>query len=153
MASLLIERLQFVAGIAPIADAHAGGVVSDVYDMRAFERLVFVVYRGVATGGTAAPTYTALACDDVTPTNTTAVPFRYRKSLGAVATATATGFQATAGSAAIDLIEVDARDLASTGYGYIQLNIAETVNDPVVAAVLAIGEAKIARNTYPTVTD
>ncbi len=154
MSALLIERLQPVKGIDPVADAHAGGVASDVYDMSAFSRIVFLVYRGVATGGTAAPTYTVDACDDIVPTTTSAIPFHYRKSLGAVALATASGFQATAGSSAIDVIEVNDSALAASGYRYIRLAIAETVNDPVVAAVLALGELKVAGSgTYETVTD
>lgn len=154
MSGLLLERLQPVAGIAPVADGMAGGVTSDVYDMSAFERIVFLVYRGVASGGTAAPTYTVLACDNTTPSNTTAIAFKYRKSLGAVADATTAGFQATAGSAKIDAIEVDESALAASGYRYIQLSIAETVNDPVVSAVLALGELKVGGSgAYADVTD
>lgn len=154
MSGLLMERLQIVKGIAPVADGMAGGVASDVYDMSAFSRILFLVYRGVATGGTAAPTYTVLACDDIVPTNTVAIPFNYRKSLGAVATATASGFQATAGSNAIDVIEVREDALAASGYRYVELAIAETVNDPAVSAVLAIGELKFAAaGAYDTVTD
>ena len=154
MSGLLIERLQPVKGIDPVADGMAGGVYSDVYDMSAFSRIVFLVYRGVATGGTAAPTYTVEACDDTTPTNHPTVPFNYRKSLGAPAVATATGFQATAGSSAIDLIEIDESALAPSGYRYVRLAIAETVNDPAVSAVLALGELKDARNAaYADVTD
>lgn len=153
MSGLLIERLQFVKGIDPIADAHAGGVASDVIDMSAFSRLVFIVYRGVATGGTAAPTYTVDACDNTTPSTTSAVAFSYRKSLGAVANATATGFQATAGSSAVDVIEVREDAVAALGYKYARLAIAETVNDPVVSAVIVMGELKEQRSTYATVTD
>lgn len=154
MSALLLERLQFVMGIAPIADAHAGGVASDVIDVSPFSRLVFVSIRGVATGGTAAPTYTVQACDDIVPTTTSAVAFKYRKSLGAVETATTTGFQATAGSAAIDVIEIGESALAELGYQYARLAIAETVNDPVVATVLVFGELKQATSgTYETVTD
>lgn len=153
MSGLLIERLQFVKGIDPIADAHAGGVASDVIDMGAFSRLVFLVYRGVATGGTAAPTYTVDACDNTTPSTTSAIAFNYRKSLGAVTAATTTGFQATAGSSAIDVIEVREDALAASGYRYVRLAIAETVNDPVVSCVVVLGELKSARSTYSTVTD
>jgi dihydroorotase-like cyclic amidohydrolase len=149
----LLERLQFVKGIDPIADMNNGTVASDVIDMSAFSRIVFVVYKGVATGGTAAGTYTVLACDNTTPSNTTAVPFQYRKALGALANATTTGFQSTAGSSSIDVIEVREDAVASTGYRYIELSIAETVNDPIVACVLVLGELKDAAATYATVTD
>jgi hypothetical protein len=154
MSGLLIETLQFVKGIDPVADAHAGGVASDVIDMSPFTRLVFLVYRGVATGGTAAPTYTVDACDDTTPSNTTAIPFNYRKSSGAVTAATAVGFQATAGSSAIDAIEVHESALAPSARRYVRLAIAETVNDPVVSGVLIFGELKDAGSgAYATVTD
>lgn len=153
MSGLLIERLQFVKGLDPVADAHNGAPGSDVIDMSAFSRIVFISYRGVATGGTAAPTYTVEACDDIVPTTQSAIAFHYRKSLGAVTAATTTGFQATAGSSAIDVLEVREDALTASGYRYIRLKIAETVNDPVVACILVLGELKEQRSTYATVTD
>lgn len=153
MSGLLIERLQFVKGLDPVADAHNGAPGSDVIDMAPFQRIVFLMYRGVATGGTAAPTYTVEACDDTTPTNTTAIAFYYRKSLGGVTLATTSGFQATAGSSAIDVLEVREDALSASGYRYIRVKVAETVNDPVVACMVVLGERKDQANTYPTVTD
>jgi len=153
MSSLLIERLQFVKGLDPVADAHNGAPGSDVIDMSAFSRIVFLSYRGVATGGTAAPTYTVEACDDISATTKSAIAFHYRKSYGAVTAATATGFQATAGSGAIDVLEVREDALAASGFRYIRLKIAESVNDPVVAAIIVMGELKDQRSTWATVTD
>lgn len=150
---LLIERLQFIKGLDPIADAHNGAPGGDVIDMSPFSRIVALMYRGVATGGTAAPTYTVEACDDTTPSSTSAIPFDYRKSYGAVTAATATGFQATAGSSAIDVLEVREDALAASGYRYIRVKVAETVNDPVVACIVYLGELKAARGTWATVTD
>lgn len=153
-AGLLIERLQFIKGIDPIADAHAGGVYSDIYDMSEFSRILFSVYRGVATGGTAAPTYTVEASDDISGSNVSAIPFHYRKDGAAVALAASTGVQAGAGSSKIDLIEVREDALAASGYRYIRLKIAETVNDPVVSGVMAIGERKVdSVGAYPDATD
>lgn len=151
--ALLIERLQPIKGLDPIADAHNGAPGGDVIDMAPFRRLVALMYRGVATGGTAAPTYTVEACDDIVPTNVVAIPFHYRKSLGAVAQATASGFQATAGSSAIDVLEIREDALAASGYRYVRVKVAETVNDPVVACIVYLGELKVARDTYATVTD
>ncbi len=153
MSGLLIERLQFVKGLDPIADAHNGAPGSDVIDMSAFSRIVFISYRGVASGGTAAPTYTVEACDDIVPTTQSAIAFSYRKSYGAVTNATTSGFQATAGSSAIDVLEVREDALTASGYRYIRLKIAETVNDPVVACILVMGELKEQRSTWATVTD
>lgn len=142
MSGLLLERLQPVKGIDPVADAHAGGVATDIIDMSAFTRLVFLVYRGVATGGTAAPTYTVDACDDTSASAHTAIPFYYRKDGAAEAVALAAGVQAAAGSSKIDLIEIHESALAPSGYKYVRLAIAETVNDPVVSGVIALGELK-----------
>jgi hypothetical protein len=150
---LLIERLQFIKGLDPIADAHNGAPGGDVIDMAPFSRIVALMYRGVATGGTAAPTYTVEACDDVVPTTQSAIPFHYRKSYGAVTLATATGFQATAGSSAIDVLEIREDALAASGYRYVRVKVAETVNDPVVACIVYLGELKVARDTWATVTD
>lgn len=154
MSGLLIERLQPVKGLDPVADAHAGGVASDVIDMSPFSRIVFTVYRGVATGGTAAPTYTVEACDDITPTTHTPIPFHYRLDGAAVAAATASGVQAAAGSSKIDQIEVREDALAALGFRYIRLAIAETVNDPVVASLEVRGELKNRRSgAYENVVD
>lgn len=150
---LILEGFQLIKGLDPVADAHNGAPGSDVIDMMPFSNIAFISYRGVATGGTAAPTYTLEACDDIVPSTTSAIPFHYRKSYGAVTAATATGFQATAGSSAIDVIEVREDALAALGYRYIRLKIAETVNDPVVACILVLGKLKVARATWNTVTD
>lgn len=151
---LIIERFQFIKGLDPIADAHNGAPGGDVIDMAPFSRIVAFMYRGVATGGTAAPTYTVEACDDTTPSNTSAVAFHYRKSYGAVTAATSTGFQATAGSGAIDVLEIREDALAASGYRYVRVKVAETVNDPVVACIAYFGELKVARDAaYATVTD
>ena len=141
--TLFLEQFHAGKGLDPVADAHAGGVASDIVNMSAWGKCTYLVYRGVATGGTAAPTYTVEACDDTTPSNTSAVAFHYRKVdstdiEGEITEATATGFQATAGSSKVDIIEVSASALAASGYKYVRLAIAETVNDPVVSAVLIL---------------
>lgn len=154
MSSLLIERLQFIKGLDPIADAHNGAPGSDVIDMSPFSRIVFLSYRGVATGGTAAPTYTVEACDDTTPTTTSAIAFNMRESYGAVTDEPTTGEQATAGSSAIDVMEIHESALAASGYRYVRLKIAETVNDPVVACIVVLGELKTPTGSaYGTATD
>lgn len=154
MSGLLIEELQFIKGIDPVADAHAGGVTSDVIDMSEFSRIVFLSYRGVASGGTAAGTFTVEACDDTTPSNVSAIPFHYRKDGAAVAAAASTGVQVAAGSSKIDVFEVREDALSASGYRYIRLKIAETVNDPVVACVLVFGQRKSKSSAaYPDATD
>ncbi len=71
MSGLLMERLHLIKGLDPVADAFAATVSSDVVDMSEFSRVLFVVHVGVGATGTS--TFTVEACDDIVPTNTTAI--------------------------------------------------------------------------------
>ena len=135
--------VKFVKGIDPIADAFAGTVYSDIISMKEHKTCIFLIYKGVSTGGTDNGTITVQACDDVSASHTSAIPFRYQEitsgdTPGAITDATTAGFSITAGSSHMYAIYVDADDLASSGYGYIRLKQVEVTNDPVVAAVVAI---------------
>jgi len=149
MSSLLMERLHIVKGLDPVADAFAGATVySDVVNVKNLSRVLFVVFGGVATAGTGASTFTVEACDDVTPSNVSAIPFESREiatgdAEGAITARAATGYVGTAGSSKISLIEVREDALAASGYGYVRLKAAESVNDPVVGCILVIGESKL----------
>lgn len=134
----LNQEIHWVKGIDPIADAFAGTVNTDVFEAWG-EEILFLIYKGVGATGTS--TITVQACDDIVPTNTTAVPFRYRVSTtgdtwGAWTAAAAAGFTTTAGSSQVYEIRVDAGDLGGTGYGYIRLNAVEVVNNPVLGGIL-----------------
>lgn len=117
MNELLMERLHLAKGIDPVADAFAGTTAAtDVVSLRGYDRVLFVVYIGVGVTGT--QTWTVEACDDVTPTNTTAIAFWYREVLtgdteGAITRAAAAGFTVTAGSSKLALIEAAAEDVAA----------------------------------------
>jgi hypothetical protein len=152
MSGMLMERLHLVKGLDPVADGLSGTVYSDVVDMADFERILFVVYGGVASGGTGASTLTVQACDDIVPSNRTAIPFKSREiattdAEGAITDRAAAGYVATAGSSKITLVEVHQSALAETGYHYVQLKTVESVNDPVVTAILVIGEKKQAASS------
>ena len=139
---LSLEKLHFVSGLAPVADALAGSAVSDIVNGKNFGKLFFVIHKGVGATGTS--TITIDACDDVVPTNTTAIPFRYRNitsgdTVTALTEAAAAGFTTTAGSAQLILVEVDAVELAKTGYGYCRLAATEVVDSPVLAGILIFG--------------
>lgn len=153
--ALLMERLQFVKGIDPVADALSGTVYSDIVSMRNLRRVLFVVYGGVATGGTGASTFTVEACDDVSASNVSAIPFFSREIAttdveGAITARASTGYVGTAGSSKITLIEVREDALAASGYGFVRLKAVESVNDPVVTAIVVIGESKIPGALKPT---
>lgn len=137
--SLILERAHFVKGIDPVADFADTVQSSDVVSMRGHEKLLAVIHKGVGTTGTS--TITVEACDDVVPTNTTAIPFRYRAmtsgdTAGAITLATAAGFTTTAGSSQLYLVEVDAEAVAAAGYTFVRVKMTEVVNSPVLGGML-----------------
>lgn len=144
MSGLLMERLQLIKGIDPVADAFAGTVATDVVDMSEFSRVVFIFYGGV--GATGDSTVTIEACDDVVPTNTSAIAYFSREDHagdeGAITARAATGFIPTAGSSRIAAFEVHESALASTGYRYVRAKFVEDTDSAVLGCVLIVGEAK-----------
>jgi hypothetical protein len=145
---MLSQIAHFVTGVDPVADLFGSGTAtnySDVVSVKQAHAVHFLVWTGVGSTGTA--TLTVQACDDTTPSNRTAIAFRYRKNIdtassdvfGAMTTATTAGFNTTAAVAGqMYLIEVDADLLAPSGYSYCQLKMVEVVNDPVLGGVLII---------------
>jgi len=129
---------KIVKGLDPVADAFAGTVTSDVFSMKNHKLAVAVISKG--TGATGTSTITVLACDDVTPSTTSAIPFKYQAitsgdTPGAITNATTAGFATTAGSSQRYLVYIDASDLASSGYGYCQINAVEVVDSPVLGGI------------------
>ena len=142
---LLMENRHFVKGLDPVADAFAGTVSSDVVSMREYGRVLFIVHIGVGATGTS--TITVEACDDVTPTNQTAIAFWSREittgdTEGAITRQAAAGFVTTAGSSKIVLVEVEAKDVGEAsvnsivGNEFVRLTAVESVNSPVLAGIM-----------------
>jgi len=152
--SIFTENNHVVMGLAPVADAFATTVYSDIVNLRDWKHVTFIIIKGVGTTGTS--TVTVQACDDVTPSNRTAVAFKYRActaddTWGALTSATTAGFALTAGSAQLYAVEVDAQGIVSSGYGYCQLKLVEVVDAAVLAGILIIlSEPRYARATAPT---
>lgn len=140
---MLSENLKFVAGLAPAADRWNTGPSTDIVSLESASEVTFLVYQSGGTTGCAAVTVDA--CDDFTPSNTTAIAFRYRKiagstssdSAGAVTAATASGFVTTAAEAALYEIHVRASELPA-GKPNVRLTCTESVNDPVNGSVVII---------------
>lgn len=142
---MVLDELYFAKGLDPVADAFAGTVRSDVIDASLFNKLVFIIHKGVGTTGTSV--ITVQSSDDTSPMNETAVPFKYRAvtsadTQGAVTQAAAAGFTLTAGSSQVYAIEVDPQDLASTGRKYCNLKAVEDVDAAVLAGITVIGWPK-----------
>lgn len=140
--SIMTQRGHIVNSLPPVADAFDGTKRSDVHNMENYHGCTFLIYKGVGTTGTS--TITVNACDNTTPSNRTAIPFRYRActssdTWGAVQTATTAGFTTTAGSNHLYEIIVDADELGKTGYGFVELTATEVANDPVLGGIMWIG--------------
>lgn len=157
---LFSERNLIISGIVPVADAFAGTVYSDIYDVSEAHQLTFIRYQGAEATGTS--TLTVEACSTITATATTAVTFRYRRVAdttasdvpGAVTAATTAGFTTTAGGNQIYIIEVDASVIAATGYKYARLKSVESANDPVTGCLFAIlSDLRLAQATPASMID
>lgn len=140
---ILSQNAMYIKGLDPVADAFEGTVYTDIINMKNFNDLQFVVYKGVGTTGTS--TLTVEACDDTSASNTTAIVFKYKRCCntadvqGALTAATTSGFTTTAGSSEIYVISVSAEDVASTGYGYVRLKAVQSVDAAVLGGILVIG--------------
>ena len=142
MAKSLLEDLRFAMGLAPVADYDAGGVSSDIVNCEDYDKVVFLVVKGVGVTGTGV--LTIEASDDVSASNTTAVPYRSIEVTGADVTSAApteraaAGFTMTAGSATLIAAEVDAVELSKAGYKYVRATLTESVDSPVLAGIVVL---------------
>lgn len=134
----ILDKLHFVKGVDPIADAFAGTVQTDIVECLG-QGVLFFRYDGVGTTGTSV--VTVQACSTIGAAATTAVVFNYRISTtadtwGDWTAATTAGFTTTAGSSQMYQIYVDAGVLAETGYGYARAVFTESVDSEVLGGVL-----------------
>lgn len=138
-----LEKLRFTQGLPPVADYGAAGVSSDVIDMSGHNKAIFVIQKGAGATGTGV--LTIEACDDTTPSNTTAVPYRYRETtaadvLGTLTEAAAAGYTVTAGANILVVVEVDAVEVRKAGatFEFVRLTMTESTDSPVLAGILVI---------------
>lgn len=143
MSGQLAQSVHPVIGINAVADAFAGTVYSDVVKVTNYSKIVFIAHHGVGATGTS--TFTVLAGDDTAdpPSNSTAIPFRYKvmttsDTEGAYTAATTAGFLSTAGSNQLYWIEVDAEEVADTGYKYCCLKCVEGTDSPRLGGVIIL---------------
>lgn len=133
-----LNNQHFIKGLDPVADAFSGTVYSDVVSLANFNSALFTIHKGAGATGTS--TITVEACDDIVPTNTTAVPF-FSKSItstdvqGAVTARAAAGFTTTAGASQIYAVQVHSEEIANAGYSYVRLKMVEVVDSPVLGGV------------------
>lgn len=144
----------WVKGLDPIANAFAGTVRSDVVRGGNHRSVTFIIYKAVGATGTA--TITVEANDDVTPSNSRAIPFKYRScttgdTWGTLTDATTAGFTTTAGSSQLYEITVDTDELGDGGEKYLSLKSVEVVASPVLGGILILmNDPRIAQATPAT---
>lgn len=138
-------------GLVPVADAFAGGVSTDVISLEHYRKATFIVMTGAIEDSGVSNLFKVQACDNTTPSTTVDMAFT-RKTLpwsttvdtwAASAIAPSTGYNFTVNNAvanAVHVAEVLAEEVeaAAPGYQFVRLNIAETVNKTITAAVLVI---------------
>jgi len=142
MPGLLMDDLNFYNGNVLTAheDMFNGDPASDVVNMANYGSCMFVVVKSAGATGTA--TITCEACDDVTPTNSSAVAFTYKEctsgnTWGSTTEASSSGFTTTAGANQCYVCEVQADGLYST-YGFVRWVCTEVVNNPCDGAMVTV---------------
>jgi hypothetical protein len=158
MTALMLERSQTEVGLAPVADfAGADPTYTDVISLKNHFRAVIRIMLGVVNTGTVK--FTVNACDDVVPTNETAVDFWYRVTVAAAApgaitrTTAAAGVTSAATASQIIEIEITQEDLIASGYAFFRLKNDEVVNDPALGAIsITLYEPRFAGSTFLTAT-
>lgn len=141
--SLLMERYHFVKGVDPVANAFAGATVrSAVINMKEYDRVLFVIYKGAGAVGQSV--VTVLASSDAAVTSSSAIAFHYRRACastdveGTLTAVEASGFTTTAAASEFYLVEVKADDLVASGYHYVVMNMAESAANAVSGCIFAI---------------
>lgn len=154
MATSAFQNNHSTIGLAPVADAFAGTVYSDVVSLSGHNEALFTVIKAVGATGTS--TITVQACDDFTPSNRSAIPFVYRvcttpDTWGEWTVAAATGFTTTAGSN--QLYEIVARaENCPAGYPNVQLKAVEVADSEVLGGILiTMGTPKYGGESQGTV--
>lgn len=135
-------------GLVPVADCFAGGVATDIISLANYNRALFTIITGAIEDANISNIVTVDACDDTTPSNTTAMAFYHRSqqwsatvdTWSAWTAATSSGYNFTSNNAVANAVhqitftasEVEA---AQAGYEFARVSIAETANKTITATV------------------
>jgi len=139
--------------IAPV-DINGGAVTGDIFSMENYSHVDIIIQLGV-TG--AASTVTVKECDDFSPSNSTAIAFKYAAeataggdTLGSLTACASTGFATGTANGIFYVISIDAAEL-SAGYPCIQLNMSDPSASTFVSAVAVLSGARYAEDASATV--
>lgn len=136
----LYEELHVVNALVPVADAFAATKYTDIIKLAKHHKITFVIITGANAGGDSV--VTVEACDDVTPTNSSAIAFRYKActsgdTFGAMAACASTGFTTSTTANSMYVVEVTS-DMLTQGYEYVRLKLVEDTDNAVTAGIAAI---------------
>lgn len=137
----LSEQVAIAVALAASADVFSGTVNSDVYSLKHYSKLAFLINKGAGATGTTL--LTIQACDDLTGANPVAIPFNVRvqdadgQNRGDILQVAATGFTTAAGANKLYTIELQA-DQLPVGKECVFLRGVEQVDSAITGDVLAL---------------
>lgn len=126
--------------IAANEDIFNGDPATDVINLAEYGSVIFFIICNAGAVGTA--TITVESCDDVTPTTTTEIAFKYWECTtpdiwSDMKAAESTGFTTAAAADKMYAIEVSAEELADTDQ-FVRLKCTEVADAAVDGAIMAI---------------
>jgi hypothetical protein len=134
-----------VVNIIPPVDINGAAKNSDVFSMKNYAHVDIVIQLGV-TG--AASTVTVEECDNVTPSNSTAIAFAVYKeetaagdTLGARTAVTTAGFATSTNDNVMYVISIDADELTDA-YPYLRIAMSDPSASTIVSAVAVLSGAR-----------
>lgn len=148
-----ISEQGHVVNIIPPVDINGAAKNSDVFSMKNYSHVDIVIQLGV-TG--AASTVTVEECDDVTPTNSTAIAFAVYKeetaagdTLGARTAVTTSGFATSTNDNVMYVISIDADELTD-GYPYLRIAMSDPTASTIVSAVAVLSGPRYGKQQSAT---
>jgi hypothetical protein len=135
-------------------DIFAGNPATDVISMSKYGQVAFQIIIN-ANGSVGSAVITIESCDDVTPSTTTAIAFKYWACTtpdvwGDMTAAESTGFTTSATANNMYWIEIDASELSGTD-SFVRMQCTESVAQAVDGGIMAIaGNASYLQEVKPT---
>ena len=152
MKQCFMEEFLPVCALLPDADRYTANPATDVYNLKYYQEITFILFEGA--GGAGTTTLTVEECTAADGTGATAIAFKYRllanagsaDTWGAWTAATSSGYLTIAGANKGVAIRVTA-DMLSAGYPYVRVQTTEDDSTAVDAVIIAIlGGARYPQN-------
>jgi hypothetical protein len=145
----LLSNMHMVPAVIPVADAFAGGAVTEAVSLRDYSRAALIIQTGAVEDAGISNVVTLQACTSAAGAGATAMAFRRRTCLysttvdtwGALTDVTSAGYNFAVNNAVANVcwyIDVTAEEIeaALPGATFIRAAIAETANKTITASGL-----------------